>query len=235
MIIWQASYPRSGMNYFQVLLWHFFRISSQTIYLQEELDKRDMEASFMRGAEELYGEKCRVPVVPAEDIKDDDVYVVKTHELPQDNFPAVYLVRDGRDSLISYAHFIKEVEQSPAAFDSILHDLIMNPGYFGGWSAHVSAWTLRQQGPTAIVKFEELVQTSSPEDVLKHSFARIGCELPEPPASEPPPAFSRLHETMPEIFRKGQIGNWQQEMSANLHELFWQRHGDAMQAMGYSR
>ena len=38
-----------------------------------------------------------------------DIYFVKTHELPteNDNSPAIYLVRDGRDVLMSYAHYIQ--------------------------------------------------------------------------------------------------------------------------------
>lgn len=33
-------------------------------------------------------------------------YLVKTHELPTDDRPAIYLVRDGRDALVSYTKFL---------------------------------------------------------------------------------------------------------------------------------
>jgi hypothetical protein len=35
-----------------------------------------------------------------------ETLLVKTHDLPDDDSPALYLVRDGRDALVSYAHYI---------------------------------------------------------------------------------------------------------------------------------
>ena len=36
------------------------------------------------------------------------VYFVKTHELPSDDSPAILLVRDGRDAMVSFAHYIED-------------------------------------------------------------------------------------------------------------------------------
>ena len=229
MIVWMASYPRSGNHYVQVLINHFYRCLPYDVYLDEELVKRDKY--LIERWKKLIGGYLPKSVDMIAMSKGSDLYFVKTHELPQDDFPAIYLVRDGRDTLISYARFILTLEDPDADFISTLRNLIINPRYFGGWERHVLAWT-RRQAPTTLIKFEDLIRTSQPENMLKQAVAKIGCQLPEALTSAPP-TFKELHQTLPEIFRKGRIGGWQTEMPPELHDLFWQRHGDAMRVMGY--
>lgn len=230
MIIWLASYPRSGNTYFRILLKHFYGINTYSLY-QDDVFAENSEVRELVGFLPKYYTSLAAMAHAIE------LYFVKTHELPQDDFPAIYLVRDGRDVLLSYAWYILTNEHPgtdlrSALFWKTLHTLIIDSGYFGGWGTHVLAWTKRQ-APTVIVKFEDLVRSSNPLNTVKQALNSLGYQSPEEVTTIQPPTFSTLHQIMPQFFRKGQIDSWQNEMSPKLHELFWQRYGDAMREMGH--
>ena len=149
-----------------------------------------------------------------------------------DPAPALYLVRDGRDALVSHAHFVHDNDEprfKDQTFDSRLATLI-HPGIraHGGWSGSVQAWRERSV-PTATLRFEELV--ADPVEAVVAACAEIGVELPDPVRS--PPSFDRLHEISPLIFRRGQVGTWRAEMAAELEARFWDVHAEQMRALGY--
>ena len=213
MIIWIASYPRSGNRYFRTLLNHFYDIPSKTIYRnRKRLAKTSSEILALQQSSETF--------------------FVKTHELPYDVAPAIYLVRDGRDALISYAHYILNIEQASQDFETILQYVITNPGYFGGWGNHVMTWNHRLY-PTALIKFEELVTTSQPIHLIQKAFQTLEHTCDEPVRIGPLPTFQQLQQEHPLLFHRGQSGYWKTEMSPKLHRLFWQIHGEAMHQMGY--
>ena len=167
-----------------------------------------------------------------------ETYFVKTHDLPSsDDFPALYLVRDGRDALVSYAHFILSFENKEPAldhsnFDQVLRELIVHKASFGGWGPHVFAWAEHRRAVTQVVKFEELIE--DPVRSLTEALDAIGFRARGHNA-ESIPTFETLRELMPAFFRRGRVGAWMDEMSSDLHELFWLHHGDAMAAMDYER
>lgn len=84
MIIWMASYPRAGNSYLKDILEDCFGLHTYSIYDELRQPKINVEAAR----------------------QSPEVYFVKTHEMPQDSAPALYIVRDGRDVLVSYAQFI---------------------------------------------------------------------------------------------------------------------------------
>jgi hypothetical protein len=161
-------------------------------------------------------------------------YFIKTHRVRRaaDPAPALHLVRDGRDALVSHAHFVKDNDEPRfrgQEFGERLANLI-HPGIRaqGGWSGSIRAWQERSS-PTATVRFEKLVQ--DPVGAVGAACAEIGIALPEP--SHPPPSFDRLHRTSSLIFRRGQVGAWREEMSPELEARFWRTHGEQMRALGY--
>lgn len=229
MIVWVASYPRSGNTYWRVLLHHFYGVIPYNIYTDaQKRGKQTLQPLW----QEDYDKIIDHPTL-SDMQRTAQAYFVKTHELPGDDSPAVYLVRDGRDALVSYAHFIRDFESPGAPFEPTLHALIVNPGYFGGWSNHVMQWTNRK-APTAIVKFEELVTSQNPLVLLEKALRQIGCACSLNLSAGEAPTFAELRAKVPKFFRQGQIGGFQKEMAPPLHELFWQKHGHAMKAMGYT-
>ena len=92
MIIWLASYPRSGNTYFRVLLNTIFGVKTYSIHN----DTHDIAA-----------DQSTVEIVGHEHLPEDfdldrarlsnSIYVIKTHAPPQNETDmAIYLVRDGR-------------------------------------------------------------------------------------------------------------------------------------------
>lgn len=214
MIIWLASYPRSGNRYFRTLLRYYYGIGGTTIY-----PKTDNPVP--KSPEELHSMMASA-----------ETFLVKTHELPQDDAPAIYLVRDGRDALISYTHFILRVEHASQDFETILQDVVTNPGYFGGWGNHVLAWT-RRPYPTAVVKFEELTQTQQPIPLLQRALQIVGHPCIDLVRLDAPPTFQQLQQKQPLLLHRGKSGYWKTEMPPQLYQEFWRIHGEAMRHLGY--
>jgi hypothetical protein len=259
MIIWIASYPRSGNNFTRNTLERVFGIKTHAIYDEPRQPKIDVATA--RAS--------------------DETFLVKTHDLPIDDSPALYLVRDGRDALVSYArltyveytfdknpianllvypayalqYFQTQRSKQPQSFKSFrvfaerykrgrvkppsaedlwqfLHDIIVNEQIFGGWGPNVETWTNRQ-APTQVIKFEDLVQSSDLGSLLQGCFQTLG--YPLGPALRSPTSFAQLKQTRPDLYRKGQVGSHRDEMPADLEALFWERYGHIMERFGYSR
>ena len=116
-----------------------------------------------------------------------ELYVVKSHDLPGgDDYLAIWLVRDGRDALVSCARYILSFEGEAGtngsasvddvAFRHTLYDLIALNAPFGGWGPNVLAWTQRA-ALTTVVKFEDLVE--DPLGILRKSPTAAGYQPAE--------------------------------------------------------
>jgi hypothetical protein len=226
MLIWLASYPRSGNTFFRVLAKHVYGLSSYEIY--------DWSDRISPPLEEFTGGTL-APMTPAEMAASDRVYLVKTHDPPQEDFPAIYLVRDGRDALVSHAHFVLEYDyrlpRDPDRVRETLRTLIVGEHSFGGWTRNVLEWTQRSKR-TVVVRFEDLV--AHPLAELRRAVAAVNLELPEQ-RTDNLPTFNDLNARLPDFIRRGRVGGWRDEMPDDLHELFWAHHGAAMRQLGYRK
>jgi hypothetical protein len=226
VIIWIASFPRSGNNLFRAALYHLFGIKSGSVFpeVPGAADVLD-DVSLYLSSHSI--ERLRAQEAPV---------FVKTHRLADadDTSPAVYLVRDGRDSLVSYAHFVRAQHERPyrsLSFEEALAALLEREVHpYGSWSANVRTWT-RRQAPTAIVHFEELIR--DPAEAIRSAVGSLGIPLPERTGELP--AFEELHARKPVVARKGVVGSWTSELPLHLEERFWGVHGAEMLVMGYSR
>lgn len=227
-MIWLASYPRSGNTFFRIVLDEVYGIESSTFPMGQHKQKQ-----------------------PGYDYK--NFKVVKTHLVPVQlepkdrSIPAVYLVRDGRDALISWAHRQVDIVSPGSEFYPTLKSGILakkGSHWGGGWSQHVNAWLPRAD---IVIRFEDLI-TNPIENFEK---LRQIMDLPEPKienlptfkdlqskrmkygsgSSENPEEEQNAHRK--KFFRKGKVGTWKEEMPEELHELFWVHHGTAMDQMGY--
>jgi hypothetical protein len=228
MIIWLASYPRSGNSLASLALKHLFDCETRTIYSDAPQEK-------VREIQHFLGEPVSEPELQRIGYEDKP-YFVKTHEPPiDDEHPALYVVRDGRDAMVSYAYYILQTEQSfpirsdRKTFLRVLEELIMTDGHFGGWSGNVLAWN-RRKAPTIAVRFEDMLR--DPGQVLARALADIGpLRIVHNRGSFP--SFEDLHRAFPWFFRHGRTGAWQSEMPEILQQLFWTRHSEVMAAFDY--
>jgi hypothetical protein len=221
MLLWLASYPRSGNTFVRVLLRQVYGISTYDLH-EPNPDRPEYEA--------IIGNATLDAPLSALD-RDGRYHIVKTHNLPEEDYPAIYLVRDGRDALVSYARFVLPMQHAGNRDEylKLLRHLIETTGSYGGWSANVQAWMARRK-PTVVVRFDDLIER--PLEELRRAVAAIGMRAPEKQV-EDLPSFADLQKLGPHFFRKGRTGAWREEMPDDLHRLFWQCHGETMRALGY--
>ncbi len=226
-IIWLASYPRSGNTFFRSVLKYGFGIPSFDLY---HLRKPQSGGDVSEEMGLTDGPIARSPATGRR------VYFVKTHEgRPKDEQRAIYLIRDGRDALVSYAYFrlnkkmnLPLEERTPERLVEVLRAILDHDRY-GDWSAHIEAWTRRER--TCPVRFETLIQ--SPLETVRAALDATGYGLPETPSGALP-TFDELHQQYPKFFRAGRVGGWREELPDDIHRLFWERHGEMMVRLGYT-
>jgi hypothetical protein len=224
VLIWIASYPRSGNTWFRVVLQAHCGHRSWSMY------PTPAESAWTLGRIELAGTKAD------ELAQSRNLHWVKTHErtVPDGN-SAVYVVRDGRDALVSYTWYVLTHQRrlpepiAPDLFRATMRDLIIGESPFGTWSENVLSWSRRPN--TVVVRFEHLIR--DPLSELRRVIAALGITEVRVQGDVAPPTFSALREQSPTRFRKGTIGQWRTDMPQDLLDLFWQRHSPAMDALGY--
>lgn len=226
MKLWLASFPRSGNTFFRNILYYCYGIESST-----------------------YHNEKHYPLDPDY----EKFAIVKTHllpaELPAGKFPVVYLIRDGRDSLVSMAHQKKDLlDKGEGNFYNNLREAIIaaDGSYFGGWSENVKQWMDKAD---IVIRYEDLV--ADPFGCVERLRAYI--DLPQPDKSKLP-TFEKLksgeayfgkgeltglkledpQQIKRAFFRKGKQGAWLEEMPEDLHDLFWNYHGETMERLGYT-
>jgi hypothetical protein len=231
MIVWLASYPRSGNTFFRILLHRLFGLQTHSVYSLASFADRNPEDT--RRLMSLTGQpdvECDLDRLRA----DSDLHIVKTHDLPADDTsPAIVLVRDGRDAVVSYAHFVLKTEhgiEKPGRdlFEATLKQLIVGDN-FGGWSGNVNAWTNRL-GRDTTIRYEDLIE--DPVNIAARVLPQLHTKAVARGAT--PPSFEELHAAIPWFFRRGKTGSWREEMPSHLHDLFLERHGGTLLQFGYS-
>lgn len=226
MIVWLASYPRSGNTLVRTLLKTCFDLVSYDAERAMGEGRTDMmESSAGRvGDVEIEGDwatfYARAKASP-------EIFVVKTHRPPMDDSPCIYVVRDGRAACQSYAKYMRNFH--PDAGRTLLQ-VIVGEDFYGDWSSHYSAWKDRQQGVTLELRFEQLGDASE-EDVEKIR-AFLGCRPPIRPWANP---LAELHERDPRFFGEGTVSwNASPEWNPLIDHIFWLRHGKLMRRLGYA-
>lgn len=226
-MIWLASFPRSGNTFFRNVMFELYGLESYDYY-------------------PVRGVKVR---------KDYTLFpIVKTHLLPwqiqpkDTAIPAIYLVRDGRDALVSMAHQRKDIIATGSDFNENLKMAIVAEygGYFGGWSENCRQWVQRAQ---LVIRYEDLI--SNTQETMER--VRKLMHLPEPDYTRIP-TFEQLKFGRPQygngteellgnlkvdnypekFYRKGKAGGWKDYMDDEMHDLFWSYHGEMMEHLGYT-
>lgn len=143
-IIWLASYPRSGNTMLRTILWNCFGLKSASIYPKDLGGNQDLE-NYVGHIEKSSNGSITFPP--------NSLPLIKTHEKPLDNNPAIYVVRDGRAASISLWNFYQQ--QLP------LTDIISGNHRFGTWSNHCENWSPQNRPNTLLIKYETMVSDLS--------------------------------------------------------------------------
>ncbi len=224
MLIWVASYPRCGNRLIRTALSAGWGFDGPSVFDAAERARAEGKRRLPNPKRDPQIKACREDIGPN---------FLKTHLLAHAGSKdrALLLIRDGRDSLVSYAHFM---HQRPAlarqrTYEQILLWLIeRGGGDFGSWSQSVDAWTGRS-APTEIVRFERLRQ--DPLGIAREGVGLLGVDLGEPAGEMQ--SLERMREEDPSVVRSGRVGTWRREMPAAAVERFAQLHGETLVRLGY--
>lgn len=138
-IVWLASYPRSGNTFLRTILWHCFGLRSASVYPRDLGGNQALE-NYVGHIE--HGPQLR------DRLRESGVPLIKTHELPKDANPAIYVVRDGRAACVSLWKFGGKAIP--------LEAVIAGQHRFGTWADHVLAWNPKHRPNTLLLKYEDL-------------------------------------------------------------------------------
>ena len=226
-MIWLASFPRSGNTFFRNILFEVYGIESSTYHREGDYP---VDPDYM------------------------NFHVVKTHLQPGDidptdpSIPAVYLVRDGRDSIVSISHHRKDIVAPGSDYRQNMLDAILalEGSFFGGWSKNAMEWVERAD---IVIRYEDLIE----DPIGQVERLRAVMDLPEPNVDKLP-TFQKLksgeaqygsksrqnvndeerQQFAKKFFRRGKSGAWRDEMPPDMHRLFWENHGEMMDRLGYT-
>jgi hypothetical protein len=170
----------------------------------------------------------------------------KSHELPRPDYRrVVYLVRDGRDAMVSYRHYREAIDGIGYDFTTFVDQ--KTPLYPSHWSHHVEAWaanpfnaemmTIRYEDlllePVGQLKrFCEFMGIQRSEQLLERAVTNAGFDnLRSREKSEGfwDPAF----KSEKQFFRRGQQGSYIDEMPSEALEKFLEHAEPTLRKHGY--
>lgn len=222
MIVWLASYPRSGNTFFRVVLNNVFGIKTHSIYDDTNGIGADIRTI------NIVGHKFLPKDFDLNDARSSkDIYYIKTHELLDNivlnkNDKIIYLVRDGRESSLSFAKYLQDFS---GATDSALFDVLSGNTPFGSWGEHVRQW---KSVGKLLIKFEDLIEDPS------RFYLKLSDYLGISPISNNLPTFEELHLINPRFFRNGKKDSWKKKFSEKENIMFWKNNFEEMINLGYT-
>ncbi len=162
--------------------------------------------------------------------------VLKTHKVSMlhSKAPIVYVVRDGRDVMVSLYSNKKYFRKEPVdEFDHFLNK------YSREWSAHISVCLAKKE--LIIARYEELLLC--PERVLKNIFNRLKVTVEDTVTAEAINLFSfeklskriKGNEDVHSFFRKGIAGDWKNYFNNQHKALFKSIAGELLITLGYEK
>ncbi|MFQ5632603.1 MAG: sulfotransferase domain-containing protein [bacterium] len=170
----------------------------------------------------------------------------KSHRLPQPEYKRViYLVRDGRDVMVSYFHHLKAVKKKEIDFLKVVTAEEVIWPY--KWHEHVEAWLSNPHGAQMIImKYEDL--KSNPVKELRRfcEFVDVQREDSLLESINQKASFEKMRQKEARFgignrkwpddkffIRRGEVGSYQDEMPSDILEMFLRDAGDTLRKLGY--
>lgn len=180
-----------------------------------------------------------------------DFQFIKTHESFSKfykNKNIILVVRDGRDVITSYYHYINSRTKKQTSIENIIRN--ENIHRFGSWTEHFNSWKDHITNSSALLKYEDLL-----EDPFKHiskllkyidwekkdheiinSIEKSSFKSLQKNEEKNGITFSnKINDNSVPFFRSGKSGNWKNHFSDKDHDIFWKLHGETMRTLNYKK
>lgn len=237
MIVWLASYPRSGNTFCRIVLHRLYGVPTYVVY--------DVDGVAERIGGELIGFRER-PASLETMRSSDELYVVKTHRQRDTDVAAddrmICLVRDGRDAVVSWARMVSDGPAEPNSegyqdrYEAEIQRMVTRPDPIGtgAWGRNVLSWLTPPAPHRVVLRYHELV--ADPAGSVREAVTSLVPNLLPTDAGDIP-SFSELRQVDDRFFRRGTSGTHRDELPEHLHELFWAQPDNvaAMDLLGYPR
>lgn len=172
--------------------------------------------------------------------------------LPSGLSRAIYVVRDPRAVVVSWAHHTGRTHEEAVA------DLAtLNPGFVewggpedagwteGSWSQHVTSWLDQRDVPVLLVRYEDLHRRTAHELAKMADFVGLGhddhrvaeavdrCEFQALALREAVEGFVEAAASDRVFFRRGEVDSWRHELRPDLADQVRADHRDVMDRLAY--
>lgn len=222
MILWVASFPRSGNTMLRILLQQVFSLGSYCKYKSGNPNPnaswKNMGFKTLAWPEPTWKKTYDVLRQSGE------LCPVRTHDGETDGAKTIYIVRDGRSVLYSYYHFLQDLAGKKKV---TLKKVISGRIGYGSWSQHLQQWDPFNRPDTLMVRYEDVLAT--PDKEIQRIEAFLGVSAVAAWENR----FEEWHTAHPRFFRKGSPVPPTEEFSPAETELFWKHHGEWMNRLGY--
>lgn len=208
-----ASYPRSGntwmINLFMSLGVMVLAGRAHSLRIERAIDLPDEPSEYIPALKRLKarsGEKLA------------RVRVIKTHDRYDPKYgKAIYIIRDGRDSVVSFYFYSRRFNGYHGNFSDFLNQ---TPSPAREWAEHVESWLSGSNSEVFFLKYEDMIWDGFAS--IERALGFLGEVRPEEEIHEAIRlcSFENLnrHEQAikpsPEadlgFFRKGKIGDWRE-------------------------
>ncbi|MBC2695551.1 MAG: hypothetical protein HF982_09825 [Desulfobacteraceae bacterium] len=242
-LVWLASYPRSGNTLLRIILNHNFGLKSYSIYNDNSDIGKIFEVSEVVGHQFMHwplflGKQHASKLQPKEfeqldplRYKTQNLKLVKTHSPYHEGFAkdkVIYIYRDGRAALRSFASYKDKFNQNNRSLSELLDTLLCcGDNMFGLWSEHALSWMQHPKDKILFLKFEDVVSD------FNTTFKKIAAFLEIDPVRTDVLSFQQLQAINADFFRKGQKKSWQDLFDDARNALFWILNHETMSALGY--
>ncbi|MHC4617673.1 MAG: sulfotransferase domain-containing protein [Planctomycetota bacterium] len=225
-----VSYPRSGSTWVRFLLANLIRYDSG-----EPVDFHSVHQIIPDLMQKEYLEM--LPVMPSPRL-------LKSHHLYDPRFRrVVYILRDGRDVMVSYYYFLTGKGRFEASFLEFLKKKDLKPSL---WHEHVESWLLRgDHSDILVVRYEDLCRQTETKVEQMARFAGLPCDEARLRWAISNASFEAMRRIEAEkglafgadrwspTIRKGIVGDWQDHFEADHKDVFKRYANRALLRLGY--
>ncbi len=163
-----VSWPRSGNTWMRYMLFNAIYPNAQWDLLSIDLKMPILD-------------RIDLPqILPSLD--DQPFRLFKSHDPFNAYFlkgKVVYILRDGRDALLSHYHYRRQMDKLQITFPEFVARAVKGKVTYGSWHKHVIGWLAHQNNPNVLfLRYEEMLL--APMQALELTLDHFGIHVPLP-------------------------------------------------------